>query len=302
MTNVSAAYSEGRNIYNTYKALGLLDSAMTFVIPVFENMPEAPCPLPTKTGSINNRLSSLTVGELPLTPTFRHDVNTYSIVLEDTTLTEVTVTAVPVTQLAKVTGSIGVQKITEGLNTLTITVTAENGDKNYYTVYIATSADLIPEEPPEPPHTEEKPPEPEPTGSFSLSLPHNSWQIWGLPLGSKISDLINNLNLTGTATATVTDSKGAVVTEGPVTNNLLVKIEVDGTKSYFRTVLRGDVDSDGSVTAIDLLMVRRNILGTYALNEYTTPAADADRDGKVTAVDLLMIRRTILGTYTIDQT
>lgn len=307
MANVSAAYSEGRNIYNTYKSMGLLDSSLTFIIPVFKNMPAEKCALPTKDGSINNHLSSLTVGELPLTPTFSHDVTTYSIVLEDSTLTEVNVIATRVTELAQISGSIGSQTLTEGLNTLTITVTAENGDKNYYTVYIATSADLIPETPPEPPEDPDDPPAtddpepPKPTGSYAISLPHNSWQIWGIPLGSDLSVLIQGLGLTGTATARVDDIRGVEVTEGIVKNGMVVTITIDGTKTYYRVVLYGDVDCDGAITAADLLMIRRNILGTYDLDAYHKPPADPDRDGKVTAADLLMVRRAILGTYTIEQ-
>ena len=48
MTNVLAPYSESRSIYNGYVNSGLLDSAMSFIIPVYENMPE----LPTETPNI----------------------------------------------------------------------------------------------------------------------------------------------------------------------------------------------------------------------------------------------------------
>lgn len=39
MTNVLAPYSESKSIYNGYTKMGLLDTSMTFVIPVFYNMP-----------------------------------------------------------------------------------------------------------------------------------------------------------------------------------------------------------------------------------------------------------------------
>ncbi len=40
MTNVLAPYSESKSIYNGYSKSGLIDSAMSFIIPVYENMPE----------------------------------------------------------------------------------------------------------------------------------------------------------------------------------------------------------------------------------------------------------------------
>lgn len=40
MTNVLAPYSESKSIYTGYQNIGLLDTAINFIIPVYENMPE----------------------------------------------------------------------------------------------------------------------------------------------------------------------------------------------------------------------------------------------------------------------
>lgn len=42
MTNVLAPYSESKSIYNGYIDTGLLSGSMSFIIPVYENMPEIP--------------------------------------------------------------------------------------------------------------------------------------------------------------------------------------------------------------------------------------------------------------------
>lgn len=42
MTNVLAPYSESKSIYNGYQKSGILDSAITFIIPVYDNMPTIP--------------------------------------------------------------------------------------------------------------------------------------------------------------------------------------------------------------------------------------------------------------------
>ncbi len=42
MTNVLAPYSESKSIYTGYQKMGLLDTSMTFIIPVYENMQTLP--------------------------------------------------------------------------------------------------------------------------------------------------------------------------------------------------------------------------------------------------------------------
>ena len=47
MTNILAPYSEAKSIYNGYQKIGLLDTAINFIIPVYENMPEIPTQSPS---------------------------------------------------------------------------------------------------------------------------------------------------------------------------------------------------------------------------------------------------------------
>ncbi len=51
MTNVLAPYSESKSIYNGYANSDLLDSSMSFIIPVYDNMPELPCTSPAISSS-----------------------------------------------------------------------------------------------------------------------------------------------------------------------------------------------------------------------------------------------------------
>lgn len=48
MGNIEAAGFEGRRVYKNYKEMNLLGSSFRFKIPVYDNMPETPCPLPTE--------------------------------------------------------------------------------------------------------------------------------------------------------------------------------------------------------------------------------------------------------------
>ena len=51
MTNVLAPYSESKLIYTGYSNSNLLDSAISFVIPIYENMPDLPCTSPAISAS-----------------------------------------------------------------------------------------------------------------------------------------------------------------------------------------------------------------------------------------------------------
>ena len=51
MTNVLAPYSESKLIYNGYSNSNLLNTQMSFVIPIYKNMPELPCTSPAISSS-----------------------------------------------------------------------------------------------------------------------------------------------------------------------------------------------------------------------------------------------------------
>ena len=56
MQNVSAAKSEGYSVKQAYEELGLLDSSIDFVIPVYENMPESICMEPIEAGIVTQNV------------------------------------------------------------------------------------------------------------------------------------------------------------------------------------------------------------------------------------------------------
>ena len=55
MQNITAARSEGTRIRNMYSRAGRLNSNLTFVIPVFENMPANPAPRPNANAPVRTR-------------------------------------------------------------------------------------------------------------------------------------------------------------------------------------------------------------------------------------------------------
>ena len=64
--------------------------------------------------------------------------------------------------------------------------------------------------------------------------------------------------------------------------------------------VKGDVDGNGVLNALDYLLLKRAILGTVTLTEDQKEAADVNHDGKVDAVDYTLLKRAVLGTFKLS--
>lgn len=58
---------------------------------------------------------------------------------------------------------------------------------------------------------------------------------------------------------------------------------------------KGDINGDGRVDALDLLKLKKNLLGQEGLSAAGSLAADISGDGKVDALDLLQLKKYLLG-------
>ena len=64
----------------------------------------------------------------------------------------------------------------------------------------------------------------------------------------------------------------------------------------------GDVNGDGKINSIDLLVLQRHILEIQTIDEIFQKAGNINKNGrKPTSVDLLLIQRHILGLQIINQ-
>lgn len=81
--------------------------------------------------------------------------------------------------------------------------------------------------------------------------------------------------------------------------------ETAGSKSTsnnktYTIIKLGDANGDGESDAIDLLLIKRSLLGTYKLNDNNTVSLDLNKDGSVDAIDLLLQKRHLLKTFVIN--
>lgn len=137
MTNIQGAASEAHAYSRAYNAEAKMQN-LVFYIPVYENMPETPCEKPTKTGSPNNKLDSITINGSPIAG-FDMNTNEY-IVKVDAAADKITLGVAPKDSTAVITGT-GEVEVAVGENVFTFLVTAQNGDERTYTLKVSRPED-----------------------------------------------------------------------------------------------------------------------------------------------------------------
>ena len=137
MTNTAGAAEEGKNLGKAYTDT-MRAGILVFNIPVYNGMPETPCPMPTKDGNPNNKLQYLAVDGFTLTPSFNLDTTSYTLVV-DPSVQMVNVSAVAYHSAAQISGA-GQILLDTPTKVVTITVTAQNGDQRNYQITISQSA------------------------------------------------------------------------------------------------------------------------------------------------------------------
>lgn len=137
MTCVFGQANEAISLKNAYSQ-DILNSAMEFKIPVYNNMPDKLCPKPISSGDNNNYLKSLSVSGTSISPKFDKFTASYTAKV-NAEVSSVTVNANPLGKSAKVSGK-GKVSLKTGENTVKVTCTAASGVKRTYTIKITRKA------------------------------------------------------------------------------------------------------------------------------------------------------------------
>lgn len=137
MTCVFGQANEAISLKNAYSQ-DILNSALEFKIPVYNNMPDKLCPKPTSSGDNNNYLKSLSVSGTSISPKFDKFTASYTAKV-NAEVSSVTVNANPLGKSAKVSGK-GKLSLKTGENTVKVTCTAASGVKRTYTIKITRKA------------------------------------------------------------------------------------------------------------------------------------------------------------------
>lgn len=62
----------------------------------------------------------------------------------------------------------------------------------------------------------------------------------------------------------------------------------------------GDINNNGSIDALDYLLLKRSCLGTFALNDVQKLCGDCNRNGSIDSVDYLLLKRMYFGTLVLE--
>ncbi len=271
MTNVVAAVSECATLRNAIVNSGATTSQLNFLIPVYSDMPEEYGTLPLKTGNANNLLASLTVEGGKMTETFDKYTFGYDVFTEET---QITVSATAINTDAKIEGT-GIIELKEGINEVPITVTATNGLKRTYTLYISSSAEK----------------------NVTCEYESTNNIIKGVEIGTTLEDFAKKITVTG-YTVKYLDAKGneKQTSEIMKTGDKISLVYEEKEERVMTVVIQGDVNGDGKISSADLLKTQKAILGLIKFEgEVYSQAADFTKDGKVNSRDLLACQKKILG-------
>ena len=277
MTNVQAPSSEGA-IRAKSATKAELSSALTFIIPVYQDMPKEETVLPGRSGDNNNFLDSLTVKGCKLSPTFDRYTDEYSAMVK-ADVVSVEISAVTNSPDATIKGT-GTVKLKPGENILPVTVTATSGQTRVYTLSITRNAPI--------PEGEE----PVITGNaYSLS----DGIITAVQPGTSIETFVETLKI-DKGIGKVFDADGEEKTDGMVaTGDILRLMAGEMVCDEYPVVIYGDVNGDGAINSQDLRHTQRHILGVKEIDGYPLTAADTNQDDTVNSQDLRRTQRYILG-------
>lgn len=285
MTNLLAPASEAVNVAKGYNETMRAATNIVFKIPVYNNMPDTAAQKPSGDGNPVNLLASLGVDGYNLTPTFSKFTTSYDVIVgAEVSQVNITAQAEDGTAIISGIGSVGLNL---GINTFYVTVSAANGASNVYTVNIYrgfgdTQSQAV----------------------FETAYSTNGElkYIYGITPGTSAEEVLKNINY-GTGHGYVLNQDGSINGGTVGTGNYVVGINAAG-EEYVRytAIIFGDLDGDGNITSMDMLYMKRHLLGIKTLEDVYFVAANTNRgDDGVTSMDMLYLKRHILGISSISQ-
>ena len=270
MTNVLAPYSESKSIYNGYVNTGLLSGNMNFIIPVYENMPEIPVKSPNILDSDFKSDSTRVYAKVSTSLNIRSGPATSYEIL---------------TNVPKNTVMTRIEKGKQS-GELWDRVQLDNGMIGYvFQNYLEE-------------YTGE---EPELSFDNSLTITDNQITGWNYKemtvseIKSKIKTIYD---------VEIYDYKGKLLksTQYAGTGATIKILDKNNIIYEYVIVLYGDVNGDGKINSIDLLVLQRHILQVQELAGAFWKSGNVRKNGKnPSSLDSLLIQRHILEIEIIKQ-
>ena len=290
MTDIAGASGISKKIYSMYKSNNILNHNFTFLIPVFNNMPSTASGLPDKRNP-NNWLKTLNINN-QLVSGFESDKVEYNLTYNN--IKQINISGLTVSSKARIEG-LGIVNLNNGLNVVNIRVIAENGSIKDYKLNITANISSTNPSVPNPPSTE----------NLSNLLTKSNYAFNN---GNYITNIGINKNVESfkrefdsRITVIVKNSDNSIKNNGFIGTNDIITFRYNSEEISYRAVIYGDINGDGKINTLDLLIVQKQILNLRSLSTFEYIAADVSRDRVVNTLDLLKVQKDILDIAKIYQ-
>ena len=97
------------------------------------------------------------------------------------------------------------------------------------------------------------------------------------------------------------NADGSENTQTVGTGNKLAVYVGDTLVQQYEIVVYGDINGDGKVSNLDLVLMQKQILGIESQSGSRLEAANVSKDGGISNKDLVILQKHILGISQIDQ-
>ena len=305
MTDIAGASGISKKIYSMYKNNNILNHNFTFLIPVFNNMPDSASSLPDKRNP-NNWLKTLNINN-QLISGFESDKTEYNLNYEN--IKKINITATTVNKNARIE-QVGEFDLKDGLNVFIIKSIAENGNVKEYKLNITVKNIQVVEEvakkeekkKEENKINEEKQETKEKLNDLlkkSNYIFNNNSYITNIGINKNIDSFKKEFD--SKISVTVKNQDNSLKTSGFIGTNDIISFKNNNEEINYRTVIYGDINGDGKINTLDLLIIQKQILNLRTLSTFEYIAADVSRDKVVNTLDLLKVQKDILDILKLDQ-
>ena len=221
-----------------------------------------------------------------LTPAFSGANASYSLVVPDSAAS-INVGATALAGTSTVSGT-GNYSLNYGDNTIQITCISQSGDSRTYTLIVARAGGSA-------------------GGTIQVAddaaitpfYPIGTY-VTGIEPGTSASTVASGIG-TQNCTVKILNADGSENTQTVGTGNKLAVYVGDTLVQQYEIVVYGDINGDGKVSNLDLVLMQKQILGIESQSGSRLEAANVSKDGGISNKDLVILQKHILGISQIDQ-
>lgn len=309
--NVSAPYTEGSDIYDAYEQLGILDSNINFIIPVYENMPTIASTKPGRNVTLTTEDVLVTTSVTPLSIRSGPSVDYYikAKAPKDTILTRIEKADEPSSDgryWDRVVYNTGAESIIgyasreylaeiptiEHVNeqaTISVMCNLKNGPASTVNTKVkqvlqpGTGVTII-----------EK---------LTYSYFGHTWYKVKLADGTQGYVSSAYLQAGPVEKYRIVETNIVISPDTPLSDipDAVLQGEVVGTgakvtlgEAEYTMVMLGDTTGDGTITPLDYVIVKNHIMQMNILDGAFKAAADTNKDGNITPLDYVIVKNHIM--------